>query len=65
MEFVSMTDTAGQSLPLRGAWIEIMSKQDQYIIAESLPLRGEWIEISLTSKMLIAIGVAPLAGGVD
>ena len=34
-----------QSLPLRGAWIEITVKLDIFAHPQSLPLRGAWIEI--------------------
>ena len=33
------------SLPLRGAWIEILLKLLGFDDPESLPLRGAWIEI--------------------
>ena len=37
--------TASQSLPLRGAWIEILAGSIHFFGAWSLPLRGAWIEI--------------------
>ena len=36
------------SLPVRGAWIEIVDRLPANIKKLSLPVRGAWIEISLT-----------------
>ena len=36
------------SLPVRGAWIEILVKKDTSPSSASLPVRGAWIEIDLT-----------------
>ena len=33
------------SLPVRGAWIEIMPEAFSVIWEESLPVRGAWIEM--------------------
>ena len=33
------------SLPVRGAWIEILTARIAYTIIRSLPVRGAWIEI--------------------
>lgn len=42
----SRTATAGKSLPMRGAWIEItMSPPRVNGKRLSLPMRGAWIEI--------------------
>ena len=38
------------SLPVRGAWIEIISWAEKPRMFESLPVRGAWIEI--TSPLL-------------
>ena len=35
-----------QSLPVRGAWIEIASRAAQQKQRKSLPVRGAWIEIA-------------------
>ena len=35
------------SLPVRGAWIEIVSISDRLASRESLPVRGAWIEIPI------------------
>ena len=34
-----------ESLPVRGAWIEIGSMHIAFVPSESLPVRGAWIEI--------------------
>ena len=36
----------GQSLPIRGAWIEIKTATSKQSKTKSLPIRGAWIEIS-------------------
>jgi len=36
---------AKQSLPTRGAWIEIATSTRNFLSAPSLPTRGAWIEI--------------------
>ena len=42
-----------QSLPVRGAWIEIDLGTEQEIRdKESLPVRGAWIEISNPSMII-------------
>ena len=33
------------SLPVRGAWVEIVSISDKLASLESLPVRGAWVEI--------------------
>ena len=35
-----------QSLPVRGAWIEIQSVRTAVVPKQSLPVRGAWIEIA-------------------
>ena len=37
--------TQGESLPVRGAWIEIDGKNAEGKGHKSLPVRGAWIEI--------------------
>ena len=45
-----------QSLPVRGAWIEIKSIIVQpKTKAGSLPVRGAWIEMPIMSRQYIAI----------
>ena len=34
------------SLPVRGAWIEMLTAVAQHTRISSLPVRGAWIEIS-------------------
>ena len=55
------------SLPVRGAWIEILQGKTQLQVAEamSLPVRGAWIEIADTAEKCIEVKVAPRAGSVD
>ena len=50
MKFRSMeSERVGvESLPARGAWIEINSQHVYGKAAESLPARGAWIEISMS-----------------
>ena len=38
-----------ESLPVRGAWIEIEKSTETYETCLSLPVRGAWIEILATS----------------
>ena len=52
------------SLPVRGAWVEIMHPQVADSIFRSLPVRGAWVEISLVVSMSNANNVAPRAGSV-
>ena len=53
------------SLPLRGAWIEIIKDSSRKELASSLPLRGAWIEISCRCRRNLFCSVAPPAGSVD
>ena len=34
-----------QSLPVRGAWIEMRFVSENHLLRMSLPVRGAWIEI--------------------
>ncbi len=54
-----------QSLPVRGAWIEIFYCHARLRNAVSLPVRGAWIEICSTANSRASITVAPRAGSVD
>ena len=54
-----------QSLPVRGAWIEIFLSEWQALDAASLPVRGAWIEIRAFSPRPRGVPVAPRAGSVD
>ena len=53
------------SLPVRGAWIEIIAKYAMPQYVESLPVRGAWIEIIAGTDGVYDITVAPRAGSVD
>ena len=53
------------SLPLRGAWIEILVSYTADVTLESLPLRGAWIEIVTKTTSFIMDAVAPPTGSVD
>ena len=55
-----------ESLPSRGAWIEITAQDVSDLeYQSSLPSRGAWIEIFSTGKAGQTPAVAPLAGSVD
>ena len=54
-----------QSLPVRGAWIEIEFPPREEESDMSLPVRGAWIEISRSDGASAEISVAPRAGSVD
>ena len=53
------------SLPVRGAWIEILLPILIYHNFLSLPVRGAWIEIQPSSLLVDKCAVAPRAGSVD
>ena len=46
MEYINNEERLGESLPPRGAWIEILVADFEALLARSLPPRGAWIEIS-------------------
>ena len=47
-------DLDAESLPVRGAWIEIgLKKAVERDEAVSLPVRGAWIEIAMPGKVLL------------
>ena len=54
-----------ESLPVRGAWIEISSYSDVMLNQKSLPVRGAWIEITYAVGITYKYAVAPRAGSVD
>ena len=54
-----------QSLPVRGAWIEISSGAGSGGLRGSLPVRGAWIEMVSILFSVYEPGVAPRAGSVD
>ena len=54
-----------QSLPVRGAWIEIAVCVHTGHKVMSLPVRGAWIEILMGLPLSAIERVAPRAGSVD
>ncbi len=55
-----------QSLPVRGAWIEISTQRKTFLTAsKSLPVRGAWIEMQPSGRQRRKADVAPRAGSVD
>ena len=59
-------DPASLSLPVRGAWIEILYQWGVYITANaSLPVRGAWIEICVWRLGARLSFVAPCEGSED
>ena len=53
------------SLPVRGAWIEIVVHAQKSNEIVSLPVRGAWIEIRRSCRIRVFSSVAPRAGSVD
>ena len=53
------------SLPVRGAWIEMVSQRSMSSSSPSLPVRGAWIEIGHDPLSELFSSVAPRAGSVD
>ena len=53
------------SLPVRGAWIEIIARRHVAGVDASLPVRGAWIEIDKVKNAHVDAFVAPRAGSVD
>ena len=54
-----------ESLPVRGAWIEIEPYRKQDTRPGSLPVRGAWIEMK-SLRIVLQMGlVAPRKGSVD
>ena len=54
-----------ESLPVRGAWIEILGFRNRGVKVKSLPVRGAWIEITATLLIAGCSDVAPCEGSVD
>ena len=54
-----------RSLPVRGAWIEMLPCARWGWATWSLPVRGAWIEIIFEGVEFPANLVAPRAGSVD
>ena len=53
------------SLPVRGAWIEMVIVRFSRDSVSSLPVRGAWIEIMRVVGQSAKVVVAPRAGSVD
>ena len=54
-----------ESLPARGAWIEIVKPVFTRTAFQSLPARGAWIEIAPLQYLSELKHVAPRKGSVD
>ena len=65
MTYAQSLDVWHLSLPMRGAWIEIVDELHTRSEAKSLPMRGAWIEILRSVYWLPFGAVAPHAGSVD
>ena len=50
------------SLPVRGAWIEIMYNVCYITHISSLPVRGAWIEISFSFRRCSTLSSLPVRG---
>ena len=50
------------SLPMRGAWIEIMRTMNWLTISSSLPMRGAWIEILAILTFPLQMMSLPMRG---
>ena len=54
-----------KSLPVRGAWIEIIYRKKPHWKGWSLPVRGAWIEINKKRNDKKDAEVAPCEGSED
>ena len=52
------------SLPVRGAWVEILPDGLEALRAPSLPVRGAWVEMASVMIWMFDGMVAPRAGSV-
>ena len=51
------------SLPVRGAWIEMLVQATSSLLLESLPVRGAWIEMSIAYHLPRTLAVSlPVRG---
>ena len=50
------------SLPVRGAWIEIVGGIAYYVMSKSLPVRGAWIEMPFRRLVRPPRGSLPVRG---
>ena len=60
-----LTTQAAESLPARGAWIEIPKIGGMCKMKKSLPARGAWIEITTGTMTARETTVAPRTGSMD
>ena len=66
MRSLTATRKAQMSHPSRGAWIEIVHREDAFFAdGTSHPSRGAWIEIGSIYGRSPDVIVAPLTGCVD
>ena len=63
--FANCNPVNRESLPVRGAWIEIRYTNSANNTSKSLPVRGAWIEIFPMTRFDKQPLVAPRAGSVD
>lgn len=61
-DFVRNLKEGSESLPMRGAWIEMYMSSLCASSAMSLPMRGVWIEILKKHSLHAKKNVAPHAG---
>ena len=66
MKCIHLPLTSGlkPSLPVRGAWVEIVPLSVLRLDRQSLPVRGAWVEMGTSRQGLSAQTVAPRAGSV-
>ena len=65
MKFLMVAIPSGHflSLPVRGAWIEMMAiRVNTFSRKQSLPVRGAWIEIELMGKTVRVDASLPVRG---
>ena len=65
LELIGKCESLEESLPVRGAWIEIIVITSKIEHESSLPVRGAWIEIFDQIDNGISVMVAPRKGSVD
>ena len=67
LPFGHVVSQKGESLPSRGAWIEIWTQTTSSRASpRSLPSRGAWIEMIMRAELMkYKLVVAPLTGSVD
>ena len=53
---------AGESLPVRGAWVEIGAATHTQTAISSLPVRGAWVEINISVQDFVESLSLPVRG---